>query len=205
MTRSTLISILAIPAILIAFHQSNGKADLAPVHTSSIEFDSWMVKGDTVTIAVYVNNNESAPLPFGFLVVEETKLDDFRQWHVLWGQGQNEYSRDTAIVDTIGADSKLLLTLATDEDNLWGWIHYIRIEKDYVRIQTIELPMLLQDDADESGGKLYHKRADGSIVFNGMTYEEGGTTSGGQMFPSRARLGLTYSLSGDSLVLSPVK
>jgi hypothetical protein len=204
-TRSTLISLLAIPAILIAVHQSSGKTNLALSPTSSIEFGSWMVKSDTIRISVYVNNREPAPLPFGFLVVEETRHDGFEQWHVLWGQGQNEYSRDTAVIDTIGVGTKILLTLATDEDNLWGWIHYIRMEKDRISIQTIELPLLLQDDADESGGKLYHEKADGSIVFNGMTYEEGGTTSSGQMFPGRARLGLTYSVSGDSLVLSPVK
>jgi hypothetical protein len=201
-----MIPYLGIFILLTGLNSAQHPTAMTFVHDSAYFLvDSRIAGADTVEIRVYKSFASCSGLLNGFFIIQHTSSGDVSKWAVLWGKGEDDYCGTDVFSEVLDSTHRIILTLFTDEDNIWGAVHLIQgINTNEITLQSKELPYLLQDDVEATQGALYRKNPDGSILLNGKTYVSGSSTAEGEKYSGNRHLLVNYSGSGDSLTIQAV-
>jgi hypothetical protein len=167
-----------------------------PVAAGELPMDScftvlhtWEYLSDTVDLRIYNTSKCFNAEPYGFLIMKYTRESE---WNILWGRGESEFCHMQSFIENIGTTAvPILITLFTDEDNMWGNVHRLDFNNAADPIpQSITIPYLLHDDYEITEGALYEIVDNSSITFNGTTYE------------MNKHISISYDNMADSLIIT---
>jgi hypothetical protein len=150
---------------------------------------TWEYDADTVDLRIYRTAKCCEAELYGFLIM---KYSYELEWNILWARGESERSQTQSFIENIGQTAvPILITLFTDEDNMWGNVHRLDFNNAIDPIaQSITIPYLLHDDYEITEGALYEIVDNSSITFNGTTYE------------MNKHINISYDSVADSLIIT---
>jgi hypothetical protein len=188
---------------LLLGYASRAQDTTSDTDSNYVVLDSWIGADDTVEIRGYITQGTMMGLPYGVLLVQLNVHEDYTPWRILWGRGCSEQCHTDILTQMLATQHQIILTLFTDESNVWGEVHYVtRDGTGNAGIQTVTVPYLSHDDFELTEGALYHLDKDSCLVFNGTTYPK--EHANDTIYPPESHLRVRYSPAGDSLIVEPV-